>query len=97
MENNDQAAEAFERAERTKLGEKGEERIRAVETYLKGKLDPARYEAFRKTVTTAAAIETIENHMRGAPSQSGPDKIPGYATMTFEQRRAAQWNRNGAA
>jgi hypothetical protein len=97
MANDDGATEEFARAQRAKLGANGADRIRAVDTYLKSKMNQERYETFRMTVTTAAAIEMIEKHISTSPSQTGPNKIPGYSAMSFEQRRAAQWNRANRA
>jgi hypothetical protein len=97
MTNDDREAQEFERAQRAKLGDGAAGRIRAVETYLKSKMNQERYETFRMTVTTAAAIEMIEKHISTSPSQTGPNKIPGYSAMSFEQRRAAQWNRANRA
>lgn len=92
-------------AELAKLGEKAPARIGAIETYLKANLVESEYEAIRPAFSSAAAVVAMEKIIAKATGQAvptggspapiappaDPNSIPGYATMTFEQRRNAQY------
>jgi hypothetical protein len=95
--------------EMRKLGEKSADRLKAVETFLKAIVGDDLAAPIMATTVTEKQVHAFEKLMgkfssqgAGSFSQAGrepPDnnKIPGYETMTFEQRRAAQWNRQTRA
>lgn len=102
-----QATTTAREAEMTKLGTTGSARIDAVETWLKAKVgDRANVMiATLKQFPIAANVEALEGIIRAFSAQGGTNftqggretetqagKIPGYETMSFTQRRAAQMN-----
>lgn len=86
------AAAAEVAAEFTKLGDKGQARVAAAETFLKANLDEAHYEAIRPFVGKAKAFEAIEKLIAKAtgsniPGEDNRDPLPPPAQpTTIEQR-----------
>lgn len=101
----DQTLKAAREGEVAKLGPAGTQRIDALRTWLKA-MDVAQLGDVEKGVLwTAETVSNLEKLMARFTSQGSGDfsqahrehgeingKIPGYDTMTFEQRRAAQDN-----
>jgi hypothetical protein len=86
-----------------KLGAAGTARVTAVQGWLNAVVGPELGAAMNKAMFSAAVVQGFEKLMRHVTSQGGgtfqPGReapksnngdIPNYATMTFEQRRAAQ-------
>jgi hypothetical protein len=83
-------------AELAKLGAAGPARVNAVERWL----DATGQGALKSSLVTAAQVVAMEQHMvqQGAARFSQPhrvppsdaNKIPGFGSMTFEQKRYAQ-------
>jgi hypothetical protein len=85
-------------AEVAKLGAAGPSRVDAVHRFL----DASGLGLLKTTLVTAAQVEAMESHITKLTTQGGalfsqshrvqPDTktIPGYANMSFEQRRLAQ-------
>lgn len=106
-----QAVSTAREAEMSKLGSTGPQRLEAIETWLNAKVgDKAKVlVATLKNYPVAANVEALEGVIRAFSSQGGggvtqsgregqddAGKIPGYETMTFTQRRAAQMNQKFA-
>ena len=96
-------------AEIAKLGSAAPQRIDAVKTWAHAKLGADLGGAIEQMLVTAKHVEAFESIINQFSRQGGtqfsqghregePPKgtIPGYATMTFEQRRAAQMNLKAA-
>jgi hypothetical protein len=89
-------------AERDKLGAAASSRVTAIQQYLRGHLGDELAQALMVNLLSAAQVQAFEklmNRDRGsegrfshAHREPPPDTgtIPGYANMSFEQRRAAQ-------
>jgi hypothetical protein len=90
-------------AEIAKLGSAVPQRIDAVKTWAHGTLGSELGGAIEQMLVTAKHVEAFERIMQKFSGQGGTPfdqrgrqppqeqgKIPGYETMTFEQRRAAQ-------
>ena len=90
-------------AEITKLGAAGTSRVTAVQNWLNAVAGPELGAHLNKAMFSAKVVEGFEKVMRHVTAQGGgnysntgrdPPKssseIPGYANMSFEQRRAAQ-------
>jgi hypothetical protein len=79
-------------AEQKKLGDKAGTRMRAAETYLRGTLTAAEYEALRPIVTNAGAFAAVEKLIARAVGSAIPgdksDPPPPAATVT---RLADRW------
>lgn len=56
-------AEEFYKTQRAELGEKADERLGAVDAFLKSKLTDEEYKAFDQVATTRAGVEAIEKIM----------------------------------
>lgn len=95
----EQQFKAAQDAELTKLGAAGPARITAVNTFL----DAKGYGALKPMMVSAEIVQALEKLMADTRSQGGAGfsqqhrdtqetngKIPGYDTMSFEQRREAQ-------
>lgn len=92
------AVTAAAKAEVTKLGATGPARVDAVTTWMDGN----GLAALKSTLVTAAQVQAFEHHITKLSSQgtasfsqshrvpADDSKIPGYDTMSFEQRRFAQ-------
>jgi hypothetical protein len=91
-----------------KLGAAGTQRVTAVQGWLNAVVGPELGAAMNKAMFSAAVVQGFEKLMRHVTSQGGgtfqPGReapksnngdIPNYATMTFEQRRAAQERGSG--
>jgi hypothetical protein len=87
----------FRKAEREKLGTNAVARVEAVETALKGRFGDEAKHLIPLLVSSqqVALMERLLSSSTAAPfSHAGreaddPNTIPGYATMTFQQRMAA--------
>jgi hypothetical protein len=90
-------------AEITKLGVTGTARVTAIENFLKAHLGDDLAKPMLATLATAKQVEGWEKLAQKMSSQGGssfsqahrsgqpdPNRIPGYESMSFEQRRAAQ-------
>jgi hypothetical protein len=94
-------------AEIAKLGSLAPSRIDAVKTWAHGTLGSELGGAIEQMLVTAKHVEAFEKIINNFSRQGGTQfsqahregeppagKIPGYAEMSFEQRRAAQMNQN---
>jgi len=93
--------------ENQKLGDKAEERTRAVDDWARGMKDRGEFtadelQAVYAVASTAAGVQLFEKligRINGAipgntfdgRPQPQPGTIPGYERMSFEQKRVAQW------
>jgi hypothetical protein len=100
-------------AEMNKLGSAATQRIDAIETWLKARAGEKSKITISqlRNYPVAGVVEMFEGLIRQFSNQGGADysqsgrnndqpdanKIPGYATMSFEQRRAAQDAQSGRA
>ena len=107
-----QNVSAARNAELAKLGAAGPDRIDGVAAWLQAKVGAKANTliGMLKKYPVAANVEALEGLMsvfsnqgaatfdqRGREAQNEPGKIPGYETMSFEQRRFAQDQRMAAS
>jgi hypothetical protein len=101
-----QEAAAFNRANQAeieKLGATGTQRVTAIQNFLRGAIGDDLAKPFMQTLCTEAQVRGWEKLMQRVTGQGATgyshagrdppksrDDIPGYATVSFEQRRAAQ-------
>jgi hypothetical protein len=69
---NDAADQISSEAEMAKLGDRGEERIKHIEQFMKNTLDSDQYERLRYGVSTALQVELIETLI----NKTAPAKLP---------------------
>ena len=69
---NDAADQVSSEAEMSKLGDRGEERIKHVEQFMKNTLDSDQYERLRYGVSTALQVELIETLI----NKTAPPRLP---------------------
>src|SRR5262249_1108703 len=94
--------------ENRKLGDKAEDRVKAVDDWVRamkdrGGISANELAAVYSVASSAAGIELFEKliarlngsvpgHQHDNRPQPAPGSIPGYENMTFAQKRAAQWS-----